>query len=77
MVEERLQLLTAEGIPSPNLRSAAEFDAAQACKLAGKHTDARAWLERSHAHRRMGEGGDSPTTRELAGLLAQPLTAAY
>lgn len=72
LAEQRLELLAAEGIATPKMVYSAEFDAFYACKCAGKHSEARAWLLKAQMHAVMADGPESTYAQLAIKLLAEP-----
>lgn len=77
LVQQKLEYLREEKIDIPCLLTRAEYDAYQACKHAGQHRQARAWLEKAAAHNLQAEGDDSPTSKQYQRMLRLPLNASH
>lgn len=73
LVQHTLALLRDEGLDTPSMVFAAEFDAFEACKLQGLHSEARVWLERAYKHCLMSNGAEGQSAEAMAEQMAQPV----
>lgn len=77
LVNETLGLQRAEGLDDPPGLTRCAYDAYQACKHAGRHRQAREWLQKARDANVQAEGLDAESSLRFARMLRLPTNAPH